>query len=130
MSEKIAKAKEVLERFHKEVAEFIANNKMNELPEYKKLQDKNVIGSLYRNDQVYFEKLSTFKANYFGIKSFFIKEGVAISDRIITKEIEAIEKLIDEKIKYLDALVVSAKQRVKFYEDIIYLVSNMSYGDY
>ena len=130
MSISLENAKETLNNFNLEVAAYTAKNKLSILPEYAKLQTKEVIGSLYRNDQKYFETLSVYKANYYGIKSFFVKQKSENSDRILMREIESIEKIIDEKIKFLDTLVSTAKQRVKFYETIIYLITNMSYGDY
>lgn len=130
MSVNLESAKETLNNFNLEVAAYTAKNKLSILPEYAKLQTKEVIGSLYRDDQKYFETLSVYKANYFGIKGFFVKQKAESSDRVIAREIEAIEKIIEEKVKYLDSLVSAAKQRVKFYETIIYLITNMSYGDY
>ena len=130
MSVNIDNAKEILNNFNTEVAKFTANNKLSELPAYVELQKKHVIGALYRSDQKYFETLSTYKANYFGIKSFFIKERSTITDRNVLRDLDSVEKLIDEKIKYLDTLVSAAKQRVKFFENVIYLVANMSYGDF
>ena len=130
MSVNIDNAKEILNNFNTEVGSYTAKNKLRDLPEYSKLQTKEVIGSLYRDDQKHFEVLSAYKANYFGIKSFFLKQKAENTDRVMTREIEAIEKVIDEKIKFLDVLVSAAKQRVKFYETVIYLVTNMSYGDY
>lgn len=130
MSVNLDNAKEILNNFNTEVGTYTTKNKLSDLPAYSKLQTKEVIGSLYRDDQKYFETLSAYKANYFGIKAFFIKQKNESTDRVLTREIEAVEKLIDEKIKFLDTLVSTAKQRVKFYETIIYLVTNMSYGDY
>lgn len=124
-------ANRILENFNEEVTAFIKDNDLSDIPEYSKLQTKEAIGGIYRHDQVYFEKVSSFKSNYFGINSFFLKmKTESKSDRILTKKIESVVEHIDQKIKMMDTLVSKAKQRLKFFESMIYLISNMSYGDY
>jgi hypothetical protein len=126
----IEKAKTILDNFIEEVSEYIKNKKLSELPSYSELQVKEKIGKLYREDQYYFEKLAGYKANFYGIKNFFAKIGLGKTDRVLNRELDAIQSSIDQRIKHLDVLVSRAKQRINFYDRIIYLVSNMSYGDY
>jgi hypothetical protein len=113
-----------------QVADFMDKHQLEVLREYKELQNKNLIGEVYRHDQWYFENISNFKAKYFGIKSLFLKLKEENTDRSIFRKIDDSIAMVEEKIKMLETYVFTAKQRIKFYQDVIFIVSNRSYGDY
>jgi len=122
--------KRIVEDFNLEVNRFVKENKLNELKEFNKLQDKESMGSDYRQAQWYFENISNFKAKYFSLKAYFTKMMSEQTERTLTRKIESTISYVDEQIKYLEIIMSSAKQRIKFYESVIYLVSNFNYGNY
>jgi hypothetical protein len=130
MSVTLEQAKKVLDKYTEETTKFLKEYKLSELPAYSELQTKETLVEHYREDQYYFEKVSNFKANFYGIKNFFLKFKAENTDRVTTREVDAIEGIINEKIKHLDVVSSTAKQRINFYDRIIYLISNMSFGDY
>lgn len=123
-------AKNVVEDFNVQVNTFLKENKLSVLKEFKSLQEKENIGNDYRHDQWFFENVSNFKAKYFSLKAFFLKMQSENSDRLLTRKVESMLTYIDEQIKYIDILMATSKQRIKFYESVIYLVSNFNYGNY
>lgn len=127
MSEDILKA---IDGYREDVNKFLDTNSLTVLNTYEKLQNKDIIGSSYRDDQNFLEKVSEFKAKYFSVKAFLIKESSKTTDRVGVRSMAAIMDVVNEDIKRLDTILTSARQRVKFYESVIYLVSNMSYGDF
>lgn len=124
------KAKKVVKDFSNEVMNFNKENALSDLKDFKRLQNKDSIGNDYRHDQWYFENISNFKAKYFSLKSYFLSRLSETVDRILTRKLENMITYIEEQIKFLDVLAGIAKQRIKFYESIIYLVSNFNYGNY
>lgn len=122
--------KEAIDVFVNQVAIFLKENKLVELKEFNKLQDKESIGVDYRHDQWYFENVSNFKAKYFSLKAYFVKMQSENSDRLLVRKVESMLTYLEEQIKMLDIVMSTAKQRIKFYESVIYLVSNFNYGNY
>lgn len=123
-------SKEIVDNFTNEVTNFLKQNKMSELKQFKDLQTKENIGTDYRHDQWYFENISSFKAKYFSLKAYFLKMQSDNSERVLGRKVDSILSFIDEQIKMLDIIVGTAKQRIKFYESVIYLVANFNYGNY
>jgi hypothetical protein len=124
------KAKSIVDNFNSEVAIFLKENKMSELRQFSDLQTKENIGTDYRHDQWYFENISSFKAKYFSLRAYFLKLQSDNSERVLGRKIDGLLAFIDEQIKMLDITVATAKQRIKFYESVIYLVANFNYGNY
>ncbi len=122
-------AYKVVEKFNDEVKDFLDENDLVVLKTYKELQDKDVIGTVYRHDQWFFENISNFKAKYFGIKGFFLKlkDGAA---RDVLRKIDIMVDKVESQIKMLETMVFTARQRIRFYQDVIFIISNRSYGDY
>ena len=124
------KYKESIDEFAKKVNMFVKENTLNELKEFNRLQEKENIGEDYRQAQWYFENISNFKAKYFSLKAYFSKILSEKTERVLVRKVENILSYLDEQIKYLDIIMASAKQRIKFYESVIYLVGNFNYGNY
>jgi hypothetical protein len=122
-------AKRLTETFHTEVVDWQKDNKPEELKSYKELNDKSVMGTVYRNDQAYYEKLSVFKSKYFGLRGYFLKMQSDHLDRVLSRNIELVLVYIDEQVKILDSEMTVIRQRLKFYENIIFMISNFNYGD-
>lgn len=120
----------VLERFISEVHEYKRLNQPEEIKQYKELLSKETMGTVYRNDQVYYEKLSSFKSKYYAFREVFLKIKSENTDRVISRHLETTLDRIEEQIKVLDSEMTVARSRLKFYENIIFMVSNVSYGVY
>ena len=122
--------KKAVDDFAVEVNTFVKENKMNELKEFSKLQEKENIGADYRQAQWFFENISHFKAKYFSLKAYFTNMLSNNSERTLTRKVEGMINYIEQQIKHLDIIMFAAKQRIKFYESVIYLVGNFNYGNY
>jgi hypothetical protein len=129
-NEKFEQAKVVIENFNEEVTKYTTKNKLAKLPPFSELQNKESIGNIYRDDQIYYETLSGFRSKYFGMSAFFLKLKTETNDRVLTRKIDDMAAYLDKKLSMLANMVFESKDRVKFYQNVIYLVANMSYGDY
>lgn len=123
-------AKETSDKFDKSVMKYLSENELSKLPSFNKLQTKETIGEIYRNDQSHFEKVSGLKAKYFSLISYFTALKLDNMDRVERTKIDSYIDYLSKQISAVDVYVSQAKQRVKFLESVIYLVSNMTYGDY
>lgn len=126
---KLDEIREVLDDYTKTMITWIKENNLTLLPAYNKLKDKTTFGKHYRDDQNYYEEVMNFKANLLAIRSFITKERslqpprqAPLYDSIISN--------VNDYIRYIDTYADVAKQRIKFYETINYVISNMSYGDF
>lgn len=128
--ERLKQVKEVIEQLNNESGLFISNNKLSDLPPFSKLQNKEKIGEIYRNDQRFYENVSTFKAKYVGMSAYLNKLKSETSDRVVMRGIEELMDHISKKIEMLNITLSSAQSRIKFYQTIVYLISNMTYGDF
>lgn len=122
--------KKIVEEFAVEVNNFTKENRLNDLKEFSKLQEKENIGADYRQAQWFFENISYFKAKYFSLKAYFTNMLSNNSERTLTRKVEGMINYIEQQIKHLDIIMFAAKQRIKFYESVIYLVGNFNYGNY
>ena len=129
-NEKFEQAKLVIENFNEEVTKYTTKNKLAKLPPFSELQNKESIGNIYRDDQIYYETLSGFRSKYFGMSAFFLKLKTETNDRVLTRKIDDMTVYLDKKLSMLANMVFESKDRVKFYQNVIYLVANMSYGDF
>lgn len=127
---KIDELKLVFSKYNKEVMSWLSENELSELKNYSDFQRKDIIGKSYREDQHYFEKVSSFKTKVFSTKSYLLDLMNDNLDRIESRKAEQLLKSLDEKIKMLESLLSTSRYRIKFYESIIYLISNMTYGDF
>ncbi len=116
--------------FYDDVKAWLKDNTLTEMLEYKAYQNKDVLGPNYRKDQWYYEKLSNFKSKFMGIKGFYIRFRVDKPLRDVIRKIDGEVEYIDNQMKMLDNLLITARTRVKFYEDIMFLISNFTYGNY
>jgi hypothetical protein len=128
--EKLDQVKTVIDQLNNDVGSFMSDNSLSELPPFSKLQSKDRIGEIYRNDQCYYENIATFKAKYVGISSYLNKLKSEISDRALTRNIEELIEHITKKTDMLSITLSSAQSRIKFYQTVVYLISNMTYGDF
>lgn len=122
-------AKEVVNNYIKEVNAWLQDNTLTDLPEYSKLRDKDTLGRLYRSDQIYFETISRYRANLYSLKSYYLKQRTEESVRTQNK-FETMVDLITNEIYMINNYAEAAKNRIKFYENILYMISNMTYGDF
>lgn len=122
-------AKEVVNNYIKEVNAWLQDNMLTDLPEYSKLRDKDTLGRLYRSDQIYFETISRYRANLYSLKSYYLKQRTEESVRTQNK-FETMVDLITNEIYMINNYAEAAKNRIKFYENIMYMISNMTYGDF
>lgn len=129
-NEKFEQASSVIEKFNKEVSDYIDTHSLSELPPFEKLQKKEEIGTIYRNDQNYYESITDYKSKYFGMSAFFSKLKTETNDRVLSRKIDETISYVDKKVEMLSTMGFRAQSRIKFYQNVIYLVANMSYGDY
>lgn len=120
-------AKEALDNFVTEVNSWTKENKLSELPEYRKLNEKEVLGTHYRIDQIYFEKVTSYKSTFFSLQSFFTNLQ-STADRETKRQIDSVLDLIHQKIKEMDTLLEAGKHRLQFYKTVVYMVGNVIYG--
>lgn len=120
-------AKKVLDEYHEEAKEWLRNNNLTELPEYSKLMDKQVLGTHYRLDQIYFERLTTYKSTYFGLISFFNTLDITAS-REDKRNIENAIVFLNNKVKELDSRIEAGRNRLQFYKTVVYMIGNVVYG--
>ncbi len=118
------------DQLNDEVNNYIKDNKLQDLPPFAKLQDKETIGTLYRADQVRNETLSGYRSKYLGLSAFLLKLKADTVNRVLIREIDDAVKYLEKKEEMLKNMSFEAKDRVKFYQNIIYLIANMGYGDY
>ena len=128
--ERFEQAEKVIEKFNKEVSDYIDSHALSELPPFEKLQRKEQIGTIYRDDQKYYETITDYKSKYFGMSAFFLKLKSEINDRVLSRKIDEAISYVDKKAETLTTMGFRAQSRIKFYQNVIYLVANMSYGDY
>lgn len=122
-----AEAKQVMDSYHNEAKEWLKNNDLTELPEYNKLVDKQTLGKHYRLDQIYFERLTTYKSTYFGLISFFNNLDMT-AGREEKRNIENAIVFLNNKVKELDSKIEAGRNRLQFYKTIVYMVGNVVYG--
>lgn len=126
----IVKIKETVNDFIIDMFNWKKENPKTELKQYKDLKDKDTMGKVYRNDQNYYEKLSAFKSKLMGIKGYIIKLKDGNLDRVSSRSADSLIEYIDEQVKILDSEMVVMRSRLKFYENVIFMISNFSYGDF
>jgi hypothetical protein len=122
-----AEYKLVIEDFNATVTDWLKANKLQGLPEYHKLQDKETLGVCYRHDQIYYEQLTEYKSTYFALSAFLTNQLLE-ADRETKRNIETLIDTINIKVKALDTKIEAGKKRLDFYKTIVYLIGNVIYG--
>ena len=130
LEEKVAIAKKVLTNFKNDVKKYTKENKLSILPPYNELRDKDAIGIIYRADQVYYETLNDFRTKYNGVIAILTNYKVDNTNRVLTRQIEGLITIANAEVETLKNMIFTAKDRLKFYQNIMYLISNMSFGDF
>lgn len=120
-------AKKALDTFIKEVNLWVKEHSLTELPEYNKLVNKVILGTHYRKDQIYFEKITKFKSTFFSLQAFFTSME-SKADREYKRLIETTLSQISQKIREMDTLLEAGKHRLQFYKTVVYMVGNVIYG--
>lgn len=120
-------AKEALDSFIHDVNDWVKKNELTELPEYNKLTDKVVLGTHYRLDQIYFEKITKFKSRFFSLQAFFTNLEYT-ANREHKRIIDSALSQVGQKIREMDTLLEAGKQRLQFYKTVVYMVGNAIYG--
>lgn len=125
----VEQGKQVLEQFNKEVMEWLDKHKISKLPAYESLRDKETFGNSYRTDQHYYEQVANFRAQYFALKGYFSKIKSQLPPRA-SGSLDDVLSYISDQLKMVDTYTEIARQRIKFYDSLAYVISNMSFGDY
>lgn len=121
--------KTALDTLDKETEQFLKNNSLVELPDFGDLYDKKLWGENYREDQNYYEQVGLIKSRYFGLKSLLIKLKNESANVKFNGFVGLIERA-DETIRRLESISFASKTRIDFYQNVMKVISNMSYGDY
>lgn len=125
----IDELKQAFNNYIPELNEWITGNKLTEIKNYKDYKDSETWGSHYRNDQKYFEAVSSHKNIIFGVISYaeMIKLG---GDRGTKLEAENLISGLENELKRLDNLLFTARERLRFYENIMRVMGNVTWGSY
>lgn len=126
--------KQVYKEFFNDSIDYIENNYLVVLPEFNKLHDKNIWGEAYRLDQIYYENVSDIKSKIYGVKNHvlaLLEEGVkTIDGRFAKATAEKFLDIVNNDLKMFEEILYKAKQRLKFYETITYVIGNVTYGSF
>lgn len=123
----LEEVKKVIDDFNHEVNEYLTDNKLVELPAFYELKDKDVFGTCFMKDQIYYEVLTGFKSNYFGLQSYLLKQ-LSSAERHEKYGLDALIVYVDKKTKELDMKLEAARSRLTFYKTISYIIGNVLYG--
>lgn len=129
----IIKLKEAYIEYKKEVFEWLDSNTLVILPEYHKLHDKETWGANYRKDQIYYEIVADYKSKLYGVRSAafaVVTDVTTAADRINKKQAEILVEDVDNELKALDNHLFKARARLQFYENIMRVISNVTFGSY
>ncbi len=129
MSDTLTQYKEIVNSYIKEVEEFIETHDLVALRPFDEYRDKQVWGYDYSKDQIYYEQVSMFRANLFGIEAFINKDKAETPQRL-HQNYDLLLKQITSELRRLETLLFRAKQRIDFYQSLAHVVSNFSYGEY
>lgn len=129
MIEQLDELKKTVYQYIEDVDDWLKLNKLTVLPSYQELKNKEVWGTNYREDQNYYEIVAEFKSTVFGFKGYVTKMKIDVPVRM-QNLYDSFINYLDEKTKSLEQVLSVAKQRLKFYQDIQYVISNMTYGNF
>lgn len=125
----IDEIKEVYKDFAIELNQWQQSNKLTKIKDYKDYHNPQVWGQDYKNDQHYFESVSSYKNLVFGLISV-TERTKADGDRVIKTKADSLLSELDIELKKLDNLLFTARERLKFYENIMRVMGNITWGSY
>ena len=120
---------DILNTYASQAEAWLKDNQLAPIPEFDSLRDKDVYGSNYRAALVFYETIARFKADYFSLRGYFSKLKSETPPRL-SKSFDDTLALVAEHLKLVDTYVDMAKQRIKFYDSVSYVLSNMTYGEF
>lgn len=119
---------QVVEDFKGEVRTWLKENNLTTLPDYVKLNDKVVLGTHYRNDQVYYEKLSDYKSTCFALIAYFNGTKVKAVSREDIRLVDFTVDSLNTLAKEIDSKIEAGRKRLDFYKTVVYMIGNVIYG--
>lgn len=121
--------KDVINNYLRSLASWVDKNDLGQLPDFEDLKDAKTAGSAYRRDQLFYERVTDQKTKLLGIKALLTSFSVTASrteQSMISSTLDAVES----NTRTIDNLQGKARQRLKFYDTLFYVVGNPTYGDY
>lgn len=125
---------DVYKEYMIETNEWLDTHSLVKLPEFKQLGNKDIWGESYRLDQLYYESVSEIKDKAYGVKRLLL-DIIADSYTNATSKglrIRAEKQLeiVENDLWRIDGILTKARTRIKFYEQISYVIGNVTYGAY
>ena len=129
MSEKITVKEfeefiETLQDFSLGIIQFATENTLKPLPAYQDLTNKETMGIEYRNAQALYELYASQEKRV--LASFAYLNVFSLQETSWSKE-DTLKKA-DKSL--LNSEMLAIRERLRYYQNTQYLVSNFNYGDY
>lgn len=99
------------------------------LKDYDEYRAPEVWGENYKKDQRYFEEISNNKNMVYGVISL-TQQLKELGDRVVKTKADAFLETLNVDMRRLDNLLFTARERLKFYENIMRVMGNISWGSY
>lgn len=128
--EKLNEFIDTITNYIKVVNDFVKNNQLEELREFKDLRDKEIIGKDYRDAQNIYEEYSRKKSMLMSSIGFIDAFNLQANAWRKKDQVDKVREIIDNLIKLLDSNMYALRERLRFYQNIIFLIANFGYGDY
>lgn len=122
-------AKQVLDDYIEELNLWFKENKPLETPTYNQLLSKDVWGTSYQKDLKYFKDISEIKSKLFALKTYFTKMK-SEAPAAFYKKHDVVLSYIDDKIKDVDNRLFTVREQLIYYQTVIKVIMNFSFGDY
>lgn len=135
MSEKITVKEfeefiETLQDFSLGIIQFTTENTLKPLPAYQDLTNKETMGIEYRNAQALYELYASQEKRV--LASFAYLNVFSLQETSWSKEdtLKKADKLLRDLRSLLNSEMLAIRERLRYYQNTQYLVSNFNYGDY
>ena len=102
---------------------------LTKIRDYKEYHNPQVWGQDYKSDQHYFEEISRNKNMVFGVMSL-TQQLKETGDRATKIQADGFIQVLEVDFKRLDNLLFTARERLKFYENIMRVMGNITWGSY
>ena len=121
--------KDIINKYLRDLASWIDKNDLSKLPDFESLSVAKQAGPLYRRDQQFYELVTDQKTKLLGIKALLSSFSIT-AGRTEQAQVNSLLESVDSNIRTVDNIQAKARQRLKFYDNLFYVMGNPTYGDY
>jgi hypothetical protein len=121
--------KDIINKYLRDLASWIDKNDLSKLPDFESLSVAKQVGPLYRRDQQFYELVTDQKTKLLGIKALLSSFSIT-AGRTEQAQVNSLLESVDSNIRTVDNIQAKARQRLKFYDNVFYVMGNPTYGDY